>query len=437
MKNKLGSFFAGLEHRRGIGPIARGIRAAWRLVAHNFGLKLLSLLVAILLWNFVVTSNSSITRTKTVTGLTGYVSNQGILASGYGLTLLEDPSEVLSDITVIVEVSQYEFANVTPDSVQVTLDLSGARRAGVQEIPLKANTSYGRVERVMPATVPVSLEALDSRVIPVNVGLGGKQAKDRWYKVKSCNPQTLTIKGPASVVQRIASAYVDIDVTGARSSFTSAEKYTLLDSEGNEISQNLLDRSASSISVSVEVYPMKEIPVDDNIQSILVGTPAAGYEVESVTIQPDALTVAAEQDILDDIDALRIEPISVEGATRSFSVRSKVSKLSAFKSISAEEVYVNVNIVEEKESVWLENVRVSYANKPEGLHITGSQESIQVYVTGPRSVVEKLKKSGLIAVVDLEGLEAGVHSLPVSFPEANEDVEYTPDIGEIKVVLEE
>lgn len=437
MKIKLSSFFASLENKPCIGAVIKGARAAWRLVAHNFGLKLLSLLVAILLWNFVVTSNSSITRTKAVTGLTGYVSNQGILASAYGLTLLEDPSDVLSDITVMVQVSQHEFANVNENTVQVMLDLSGARRAGVQEIPLKANTSYGRVERVMPATVQVSLEALDSRVIPVNVGLGGSQARDRWYKVNRSNPQTLTIKGPASVVQRIASAYVDIDVTGARNSFTAAEKYTLLDNDGSEISQNLLDRSASSVSVSVDVYPVKEIPVDDNIHSILTGTPAEGYEVESVTIQPDSLLVAAEQEILSSIDVLRIEPISVDGASRSFSVRSKVSKLSAFKSISAEEVYVNVNIVEETDGVWLENVRVSYVNKPEGLYMTESQESIQVYVTGPRSAVEKLKNSGLIAVVDLKGLEAGVHSLPVGFPESNEDVEYTPNVGEIKVVLEE
>lgn len=437
MKNKLGAFFASLENKRGIGRIVRAIRALWGLVAHNFGLKVLSLLVAILLWNFVITSNSSITRTKTVSGLTGYISNQSILSSNYGLALLEDPSEQLSDITVVVEVSQSDFANVTEDNVQVMLDLSSARRSGVQEIPLKATTSYGRVVRIVPSTVSLSLETQDSRVIPVNVTLGGEQEKDRWYKTNRSNPQSLTIKGPASLVQSIALASVEIDVTGARSSFTAAERYTLVDGDGNEIPQNLLERSASSISVSVDVYPMKEIAIDDTINSVLVGEPASGYEIESVTIQPGTLTVAAEQELLDSIDLLHVDPVSVEGASQSFSARTDVSTLSAFKSISAEEVYVNVTIVEETVSAWIDNVRLSYVNKPEGLHMVSAQESVQVYVTGPISIVEKLKKSGLVATVDLEGLDVGVHSLPIRFAETYEKVEYTPEIEEVKVELEE
>lgn len=437
MKNKLDAFFAELEQKCGIGRVVKAIRAAWRLVAHNFGLKLLSLLVAVLLWNFVITSNSSITRTKTVTDLTGYVSNQGILSSAYGLALLEDPTLQLSDISVMVEVSQSEFANVSADNVQVTLDLSNARRAGVQEIPLKATTSYGRVVRIMPSTVTVSLETLDSRVIPVNARMAGKQDKDRWYRVNRINPQSLTIKGPASVVQSIASAYVDIDVTGARSSFTAAERYMLMDSEGNEILQNLLERSASSISVSMDVYPTREIVIDDSMDNVIAGQPAKGYVVESVSVQPEKLTVAAEQELLDSIDKLIINPISVEGAKRSFSARTEVSRLSAFKSISAEDVYVSVVIAEETIGAWVEDVRISYVNKGEGLYLADSQESVRVYVTGPYSTVEKLQESGFMATVDLSGAGAGEHSLNISFPENYEGVVFTPEIGEVKVTLEE
>lgn len=437
MKNKLGAWLAAIENKRGIGPVIKAVRAAWGLVAHNFGLKALSLLIAILMWNFVITSNSSITRTKTITGLNGYVSGQSILTGAYGLALLEDPAQQLTDISVMVEVSQSEFVNVTEDNVQVTLDLSNARRAGVQEIPLKATTSYGRIVRIMPSTVSVSLETLDSRVIPVNVKIAGKPQKDRWYKVNKSNPQSLTIKGPASVVQSIASANVDVDVTGARSSFTAAEKYKLVDSNSKEIQQNLLERSASSISVSVDVYPMKEIPIDADLDSIITGQPAEGYVVKSVEIQPDGLTVAAEQELLDSIDALHIDPISVEGASQSFSVRSKVSRLSAFKSISAEEVYVTVTVAEESVSAWVDDVRISYVNKGEGLTLTDSPETIRVYVTGPRSMIEKLQQNGFIAVADLQDLAAGEHSLKVSFPENYENVEFTPETGEIKVVLKQ
>ena len=436
MRNKLGQWFARLEEICAIGAVVKGVKKLWSLVAHNFGLKLLSLLIAILLWNFVISSDSSITRTKTVTGLTAYVTGQSTLSSAYGLALLEDPGDQLDDVTVMIEVSQADFANVTNNNVQVTLDLSNARRTGDQNLTLKATTSYGRIVKIIPSTVAVSVEEVDSRVIPVNVKMTGSPAKDCWYKVNRSNPTVLTIKGPASVVQSIASAYVYCDVTGARSSFTAAEQYVLVDSEGNEIPQEMLERSSSSISVSVDVYPTKEIPIDSALERVISGQPADGYVVQSVTIQPDTLTVAAEQELLDNINALLIEPVSVEGANQSFSARADVSTLSSFKSISADEVYVNVTIAEETVGAWIEDVKVSYANKGEGLILTAPVSSVRVYVTGPRSAIEELKQTGFAATVDLSGLEAGSHSLVMTFPTATfPDVIFTPEMGEIAVEL--
>lgn len=436
MKSKIEKWLEGLEQKKGVGRVFRILKKGWLLISHNFGLKMLSLLVAILLWNYVITTNSSITRTKTVTGLTGYMAGRTTLTDAYGLALLEDPSEELNDISVIIEVSQSDFSNVTPNNVQVTLDLTNARRAGAQEIPLKATTSYGRIVKIIPSTVPLTVETLDSRVIPVNVQMVGKPESDRWYKVNRSNPSTLTIKGPASVVQDIASAYAYIDVTDARSTFTTAEQFVLLDSEGNEISQSMLERSASSVSVSVDVYPTKEIAVSTDLGNVVTGQPADGYVVESVTIQPETLTVAAEQELLDDINALLVNPISVEGMSQSFSARAKVSKLSAFKSISAEEVYVNVTIAEETVSAWVDDVRISYVNKGDGLNMIAPDEKVRVYVTGPRSAIAELQENGFMATVELEGLGVGSYSLGMSFPVTTfPDVTFTPEKGEIPVIL--
>ena len=264
----------------------------------------------------------------------------------------------------------------------------------------------------------------------------GSPEKDRWYKVNKSNPTALTIKGPASVVQSIASAYVYSDVTGARSSYTAAEQYVLVDSEGNEIPQDMLERSSSSISVSVDVYPTKEIPIDTTLDSVISGQPAEGFDVLSVTIQPETLTVAAEQELLDSIDTLLIEPVSVEGASQSFSVRADVSTLSSFKSISADEVYVNVVIAEETVGAWIEDVKISYANKGDGLTLSAPVSSMRVYVTGPRSAIEELQESGFAATVDLAGLDAGSYALGMTFPVTTfPDVTFTPELGEIAVEL--
>ena len=158
-----------------ISIIVRGVRLLWKILSHNLGLKVLSLVMAVLLWNYVVSSNTSITRTKTLTGLTGYISGQTNLST-YDLAMLDNPTEKLGNISVQIEVPQAEYAYPSSDNVQVTLDLTSVRAAGTREVRLKASTSYGRVVRIIPDTITLTFEALDSRQIPINAQIGGTQS---------------------------------------------------------------------------------------------------------------------------------------------------------------------------------------------------------------------------------------------------------------------
>ena len=437
MKNKLSRLRKWMESHRVTNAILGAARALWGLVSHNLALKALSLVMAALLWNFVITSNTTITRTKTISGLTGYIASQSALNT-YGLALLDNPTDQLSDISVTIEVAQAEYAYVSSDNVQVTLDLSSVRTAGTQEVALVASSSYGRVVRVMPDTLTLTFETLDSRMIPVNVQIVGETEDDRWYNVNRTNPTAVTISGAASVVQSIASAYVYVDVTGYENSFITADQYVLLDGEGNEITASMLNRSSSSITVNMDVYPTKELPISTEIGDVVTGEPAEGYVVESVSVQPESLVVAAEQELLDSISELQIVPVSVSGRTRSFTARASVASLSSFRSISADEVYVNVSIAEETTGAWIEGVKVSYINRAENLNLTYDTGEIRVYVTGPRSVIEDLQENGFAATVDLSGLTAGVYSLAPTFPvDTYPDVTFTPEPGEVEATLTE
>lgn len=435
MENKLKAFFTKIGKNRVIASIVRVFKMLWTILSHNLGLKVLSLIMAVLLWNYVVSSNTSITRTKTLSGLTGYISGQTSL-SMYGLAMLENPTEKLSNISVQIEVPQAEYAYPSSDNVQVTLDLTSVRAAGTREVPLKASTSYGRVVRIIPDTVTLTFEPLDSRQIPINAQIGGTQQENYWYNVVRCNPSTLTVSGASSVVQSIARANVVVDVSNADSSYIAPVKYVLLDENGEEINQPMLNRSASSISVSVDVYPTREIPIATDPAKVLTGQLAPGYVVESVSVQPQTITIAAEEELLESIEELQIEPISIDGASQSFSTRAAVSTLSGFKSISANEVYVTITIEEESVGAWIEDVNVTTINKDEGLTLERSDETIRVYVTGPRSAVEALKEAGFVGTVDLSGLGAGTYSLPIAFPtDAYSSITFTPEKAELQFTL--
>lgn len=323
--------------------IVGAARQLWMIISRNFWMKVLSLLLAILLWNYVVSSNTAITRTKTVSNIEGYITNQTTLSS-YKLALLDDPSDLLDDVTVRIEVPQADYARVAADNVKVTLDLAGVRTAGTQQVALKATTAYGHVTGILPETLTLTFETLDSRSIPVSARVSGDASDDYWYNCARTNPSAITVSGAASVVRSITQARVDSDVTGAQGSYTRAEPYLLLDGDGNEIPQTMLNCSSSSITVAMDVYPMKELPVSAEIGNVVAGQPAEGYKVTSVSIQPETVAVAAEAELLSGISELRIVPVSVEGLSQNISARAEISLLSDFKNVSAEQVYVNIEI---------------------------------------------------------------------------------------------
>ncbi len=407
----------------------------WSILSRNLWMKLLSLLLAILLWNYVVTSNTSITRQKSISGLNGYLANQGTLAANK-LALLDSAEEMMRDITVRIEAPQAEFSRVSADNVKVTLDLSSVRTAGTQQVPLKATTAYGRVLSVYPETLKLTFETLDSRVIPVNVQASGEKSDDLWYSVSRTNPVSITVSGAASVVRSLTQARVNSDVTGATETYMRAEPYALINSEGEQVSQAMLSCSSSSITVTMEIYPTKDVPIAALPENVIIGSPAKGYEITDISIQPETITVAADQELLNGINELYIEPISVEGSTQSISARAKLIKLNEFRNVSVEQVLVNITIAEETASQWFEDVTLKYVDQRDDLWLSADTGRVRVCVTGPRSAIKAFGKKDIDAFVSLAGLGAGHHSCKVEFAQDKyPDLTLTAEPMEVSVDL--
>ena len=411
------------------------LKTLWKISSRNIGLKILSVLFALMLWSYVISSNTSITRDKVLSGLQGYVIGQASL-DAYGLAMVSDPTSALSNITVEIDVPQASYSASTKDNVQVTLDVSSVQNAGTREVPLKATTVYGKVTRIYPSTVTVTFEPQDSRSIPVNVNMAGTE-DGYWYNCARVNPSYITVTGATSLIRSISSAEVTADMTGRNSSFYTSSGIELLDNSGNPISSSLINRSASSVSLTMEIFPTKELEISTATDDILLGQVADGYIIEAITVQPRTITVAAEQELLDSLDMLVIEPIEIDSPSQSFTRRASISGLSDFKYISAEQIYVNVQIAEETISDWIEDVDITFIGLGDGLTITEGRGNVAVHVTGPRSRIETLSANSLTVTVDLSGLGAGSYELNVNPETANHPaVLFEVDPTTVMVTLE-
>lgn len=375
----------------------------WKRLTHNIGLKLLSILLAILAWNYVLVNDTTRTRTKTLSGLTGYVSYESTM-NDRGLALASDPEPLLNDIVVIVEMPQSEYSYVSQDNVQVTLSLMNVRQAGTQEIQLRATSSYGKVVEVYPSYITCSIEALDSRQIPVNTVL--PEEEGAFYETVSVNPGTITVSGAKSQVQSVAAALAmaeDMDVYGT---YATSVPYTLVDREGDPV-EGRLSCSSSSISVTIARYAERELVIDSTDGTI--GQCAPGYAVTGVTVQPESIMAAGSTSLMEALKSLKFEPVSVENASQSFTVSARLISVSGLRYMSEQEVLVTVNVGEETESAWIDDMRFDFINCPAGLSYTYKTGMDSVYVTGPRSAVSQAKENGIELIADLTGLGEGTH----------------------------
>jgi YbbR domain-containing protein len=410
----------------------------WKALSHNIAYKLLSVAIALGLWSYVLYANPSITRDKVLSGVDITISGQSVLSSR-GFALSTDVASALSSARVTVRVSQAAYSMVSTDNVHVELDLSSLHKTGKQTVRLRGSTTYGTVTQVWPDSIELEVENQDQRYVPVNPQITGTQADGYWYNVSRVNPSQITVTGPTSLVQKVSKAVVDVDVTGRTTAGSSVEELRLLDAHGDPVEADYaLSRSTSSVTVTVDIYPTKQIQVTATPEESVEGSVRRGYTLESIDVNPATVMVAADQSLLDTLDHLTIEPVDVSGADRSFTQIANISMLKDIKYLSSDQVSATVNIVEQELTKRYSNMEASLTGLADGLHAAWSSPKLEVKLVGPYSQVQSLSRNDLVIWLDVTGYGPGAYDVPVQVKVDNyPDLDITADPATVRVTLTE
>ena len=392
--------------------IKKAARWLWRKAGYNLGWKILSVVMALLLWSYIISADSTITQVKTLANVDVATSGLTVLQSR-DLALLTDPTQ-FDDIHVRVEASQSNYSRVTNDTVHVELDLSQVTKAGVQEIELTGVTTYGKVIQITPSSVEVVIESLASRYVPVNAEFSGDINDGYWYNINRINPTQVTVSGPASIVRKIASARARINVTDMTSSYTRSVQLALLDDDGNEVTGNQARPSITEAMINFDIYPKIELAVNDRVETATIGTLPEGYQITGIEVQPDVITLAGEPSLLSELEVLSFEPVDVTDRVSSFSTVAALNKLKDIRYMSSEQVTITVYIDEIETSATLTGVPLTARGVQAGRAVSFSSEAVAVRVTGAYSVVNSVASGDVQAYVDVSGLAAGEYTLPVT-----------------------
>ncbi len=195
-------------------------------IRRNFGLKLLSVFLAIVGWSYFRFGNNPVIAARFDQQLTVPITTTN-LASGY---IARFPDKVA---TVTVEPKRGE-PPIKPEEIKAVLDLSN-RGAGVYNVPVQvvAPTVAGSGTQLNPKTVTLSIEKVEQKVLPVAMHYGGQA--NVVVSHFTFTPSSVTVRGPTGDLSQVATVRVDLPLDSSQTSLDEMIRPVAVNSSGDEI----------------------------------------------------------------------------------------------------------------------------------------------------------------------------------------------------------
>ena len=213
-KRGTGNFFGRIRSVLGQDRTALGERKPWYKIpiARRIIYFVLSLLLAVFLWGFVLMSQNP-DREKTFNDVKLYFES-GAEADliARKLAVYGDLNEILESVSVTVSAPLTEVSKIDKSNITATVSLSNVHEAGTYTLEIRASSTVGTVKSVEPSTVELEIDDLVSLQVPVSYQFTGELPEGYWHDTPSLLSTTTTVEGAKTDIIRVTNAVCDIDL---------------------------------------------------------------------------------------------------------------------------------------------------------------------------------------------------------------------------------
>ena len=278
------------------------MNALKRILTQNVGLKLLALVLAAVAW-FLVTNLDDPSVTVRFSNIPVNIRNTNLITSQGKVYEVLDGTDVISSVSVTAPRSIVD--TFTKDNIVATADMSNLSSLDTLSIVLTTNKYVNRVESITGSidTVRLSIEDRKTKTLALSASTAGTLPEGYIIGTISTEQNVLRIEGPESAINSVATASVNVDVTGFTTDIDTDAEIDLYDAEGNEINDTSIRKNINDVRVTVAILQTKRVP----IRAQVTGTPADGYLLTgNVEVSPDTILLAGKESSLRNLDELVI-----------------------------------------------------------------------------------------------------------------------------------
>ncbi|MBM6830431.1 hypothetical protein H9X85_12515 [Anaerotignum lactatifermentans] len=387
------------------------------LLMKDLGWKLLSIAIAAIMW-FMVISIDQPEDTRTYSTPLQITGMESLTAQGLTIANWEELSETKINIkikgqrTALDRLSQQQSDMITAevDAADLGYVSSGDVRTAEVKVTLPSGSGYVIVSK-SPSAVELSIETLVSKEFPVEISMNGMAEGSENLSEPQLSIETVMVKGAKSAVDRVASVRATVSAADAVEQGVLESKLVAYDAEGETVSG--ISFSQDTVTVSYLMQDEKQIPLQVEIS----GTPAEGYHILEITTTPESITVVGEEDALERLSYLSLEPIDVAGRTtstsRTFRLEDYLPDGVRIKDGASQSVQVMVHIARSAETtVWVPSSAITLLNM-NSQYTYELPSSVAVTLVGEEDLLTSVDTGRISATVDVSGLETGTHQAEI------------------------
>ncbi|MBI3746820.1 MAG: hypothetical protein HY264_09945 [Chloroflexi bacterium] len=372
----------------------RGIR----LLVHNWPLKLGALALATLLYAGLVISSSAQLFEGSVP-----IETLGLSSS----------VTILSDLGAVRRVRYFAPEDLglrlDSSSFRATVDLSAIPATGGRtSVAVRVSAVDPRIQVLdyEPRQITVQLDAVISRTVPIRAVLGpiptGLDVGDPTLSVAEA-----TVSGAASIVNRVAEAQARFSVDASGIDINRTVDLLPVDAGGEPLMP--VDVTPAAVRVRLAIFTNRQtrsLPV----RPIVVGTPAAGFEVAAVSTAPLVVSIEGDVDNIAPLEFADTAPITITGASSTVTIDIPLSLPEGVQAPGFTTVHVVVTLRPITATRTFDAGLVLFGARADRTYAL-STGRVLVTIGGPVADLDRLSGSSLTLTLDVSGLDVGAHQV--------------------------
>ncbi|ADH61570.1 YbbR family protein [Thermoanaerobacter mathranii subsp. mathranii str. A3] len=373
------------------------------MLTKDFTIKLLSLVLAFLLWLYVMgEENPEIPYD--INNVPVKLINSDILEKK-GLIILDEKNYT---VNVKIRGRRSDVLNIAAQNISAFADLSRVNSKGTNVIPVTVEGLPRNVSLVSinPPEIKVEIDKIEKTQMPVAIKIIGNVMEGYAMQSAVPTPGEVLVIGPESKVNLIKNVIAGVNVSYKKGDIKISVPVVAVDREGKEVKGVTI--TPNLVEVYVSVNKSIRVPVVPKI----FGKPMEGYMISLINVLPEYVYITGDEIVLNTIKSISTKQIDISGKNEPVTESVPFDLPDGVKLVKSDinaKVYVDIQKIATKE-IAISNIDIRGAEEK---NVVIQNPELVVTVAGPESVVNGAKASDFNAYIDVTNLPTGVHSLAV------------------------